>query len=61
MLRDRADDLRTGTSLLGFPTAPDTWSELSVLEAGERLGSVGAAYVDDVSRGDATARPTRVA
>jgi DNA-binding MarR family transcriptional regulator len=49
VLRDRAGDLRAGTSLLGFPTGPDTWSNLSVLEAGERLGSVGAAYVHDVS------------
>ncbi|HEY3546369.1 MAG TPA: MarR family transcriptional regulator [Propionicimonas sp.] len=49
VLRDRAGDLRAGTSLLGYPTAPDIWSELSVLEAGERLGSVGAAYVDDVA------------
>ena len=49
VLRDRAADLRTGTGLLGFPAAPDAWSELSVLQAGERLGSVGAAYVDDVS------------
>ena len=49
VLRDRAGDLRTGTGLLGFPVATDAWSELSVLQAGERLGSVGSAYVDDVS------------
>ncbi len=49
VLRDRAGDLRAGVSLLGYPTTPDSWSELSVLEAGERLGSVGAAYVDDVA------------
>ena len=49
VLRDRTDDLRKGTSLLGFPAAPGTWSELSVLQAGERLGSVGVAYVDDVT------------
>ena len=48
VLRDRAGDLREGTRLLGFPVGPDTWSELSVLEAGDRLGGVGAAYVDDV-------------
>jgi DNA-binding MarR family transcriptional regulator len=49
VLRDRAGDLRTGTGLLGFPAATDAWSELTVLQAGERLGSVGSAYVDDVS------------
>jgi len=49
VLRDRAGDLRTGTCLLGFPAGPDAWSELSVLEAGERLGSAGAAYVEDVT------------
>ncbi len=49
VLRDRAGDLREGTRLLGFPVGPDTWSELSVLEAGDRLGGVGAAYVDDVT------------
>lgn len=51
VLLGHADELRTGTSLLGFPAGPDTWSELSVLEAGERLGTVGAAYVDDASVG----------
>ncbi len=48
VLTDHAEELRAGTALLGFPAGPDTWSELSVLEAGERLGSVGAAYADDV-------------
>jgi DNA-binding MarR family transcriptional regulator len=49
VLLGHADELRTCTNLLGFPAGPDTWSDQSVLEAGERLGSVGAAYVDDVS------------
>ena len=49
VLLDREGELRTGTSLLGFPAGPDTWSDVSVLQAGERLGSVGAAYVDDVT------------
>ena len=49
VLRGRAADLRAGTTLLGFPVAPDTWSDLSVLQAGECLGSVGAAYVDEVT------------
>ena len=49
VLASHADDLRTGASLLGFPARPGTWPELSLLEAGERLGGAGAAYVDDVS------------
>ncbi len=47
-LIDHADELRAGTGLLGFPVGPGRSSELTVLEAGERLARVSSAYADGV-------------
>lgn len=49
VLERHADAMRACTGLLGFPAGPDYWSTMSVLEAGEGLGRVGASYVADVS------------
>ncbi|HEY3337330.1 MAG TPA: MarR family transcriptional regulator [Propionicimonas sp.] len=49
VLASHAGELRRGAGLLGFPAAADSCSHLSVLEAGERLGRAGSAYVDDIS------------
>jgi DNA-binding MarR family transcriptional regulator len=44
----RAEEVRTGTTLLGFPAGAEHRSGLSALEAGAQLGRVGVAYVEDV-------------